>query len=286
MKKKTVPEKMDALEKKAAADGAGRCMRGTEQTEKGQKEQKEQVYHTERQDLTVFRSGLQALGIALSSRQEEQFLQYYELLTQWNSFMNLTAITEFQEVMVKHFLDSLAIVKAWNPEDGAKVIDVGTGAGFPGIPLKIAFPELEITLLDSLNKRVKFLDTVIETLGLQGIRAVHGRAEELVKQPGEREGYDLAVSRAVANLSTLSEYCLPYVKVGGLFLPYKSGKVEQELAEAEKALKVLGGQWERPVYFTLEGTDMERSLIPVRKGKHTPKQYPRKAGTPGKSPIQ
>ena len=222
-------------------------------------------------DLTVFRNGLEALGIELSREQEGQFLQYYDLLTEWNSFMNLTAITEFEEVLRKHFLDSLALVKGWKPEAGKKVIDVGTGAGFPGIPL---------------NKRVKFLNEVIERLGLTGIRAVHGRAEELVKQAGEREGYDLAVSRAVANLSTLSEYCLPYVKVGGMFLPYKSGKVEQELEDAKKAVSVLGGKCLETVYFTLEGTDMERSLIRIEKVKHTPKQYPRKAGLPGKNPIQ
>lgn len=240
----------------------------------------------EKRNLTVFYDGLESLGIRLSGTQESQFLQYYDLLVEWNSFMNLTAITEFEEVLIKHFLDSLALVKAWKPEAGRKVIDVGTGAGFPGIPLKIAFPELEITLLDSLNKRVKFLNEVIGKLSLTEIRAVHGRAEELVKQPGEREGYDLAVSRAVANLSTLSEYCLPYVKVGGMFLPYKSGKVEQELEGAKKAVSVMGGHCEDPVYFTLSGTDLERSLIPIRKIRHTPKQYPRKAGMPGKSPIQ
>lgn len=237
-------------------------------------------------DLTVFREGLEDLDICLSERQTEQFLKYYDLLVEWNSFMNLTAITEFQEVLTRHFLDSLALVKAWKPEENRKVIDVGTGAGFPGIPLKIAFPELQITLLDSLNKRVRFLNEVIGKLELTGIRAVHGRAEELVKQPGERESYDLAVSRAVANLSTLSEYCMPYVKVNGLFLPYKSGKVGQELEEARKAVFVLGGECGETVYFTLEGTDLERSLIPIRKVKQTPKQYPRKAGLPGKNPIR
>ena len=237
-------------------------------------------------DLTVFEKGLDSLGITLSEEQKEQFLQYYELLVEWNSFMNLTAITEFEEVLEKHFLDSLALVKVWEPKEEEKVIDVGTGAGFPGIPLKIAFPKLEVTLLDSLNKRVKFLNEVIEKLGLTGIRAVHARAEELVKQQGEREGYDLAVSRAVANLSTLSEYCMPYVKVGGMFLPYKSGKVEQELLEAKKAISVLGGACDEAVYFTLTGTELERSFVPVKKIKATPKQYPRKAGLPGKNPIQ
>lgn len=237
-------------------------------------------------DLTVFEKGLDSLGIALSEGQKEQFIQYYELLTEWNSFMNLTAITEFEEVLEKHFLDSLSLVKVWEPKKGERVIDVGTGAGFPGIPLKIAFPELEVTLLDSLNKRVRFLNEVIERLGLTGIRAVHGRAEELVKQPGERERYDLAVSRAVANLCTLSEYCMPYVKTGGMFLPYKSGKVEQELQDAKKAISVLGGVCDGAVYFTLTGTELERSFVPVKKVKATPKQYPRKAGLPGKNPIQ
>ena len=225
-------------------------------------------------------------GISLTDRQLWQFERYYELLIQKNEVMNLTAITEFPDVVQKHFLDSLMIRTLFEPAEGEYWLDLGTGAGFPGIPLKIAFPELEITLLDSLNKRVKFLNEVIERLGLTGIRAVHGRAEELVKQAGEREGYDLAVSRAVANLSTLSEYCLPYVKVGGMFLPYKSGKVEQELEDAKKAVSVLGGKCLETVYFTLEGTDMERSLIRIEKVKHTPKQYPRKAGLPGKSPIQ
>ncbi|MDD7739028.1 MAG: 16S rRNA (guanine(527)-N(7))-methyltransferase RsmG [Fusicatenibacter sp.] len=236
-------------------------------------------------NLEGFQNGLWELHVELSEEQIKQFLQYYELLVEWNSFMNLTAITEFDQVITKHFLDSLSVVKVCEMDQIGKVLDVGTGAGFPGIPLKIAFPELEIVLLDSLNKRVKFLDEVIQRLGLKGIRAVHGRAEEFVRTEGAREGFDLVVSRAVANLSSLSEYCLPYVKVGGSFISYKSGKVKEELAAAEKAVSVLGGAIENTVYFQLTGTEDERSFVCIRKKKETPKKYPRKAGLPGKEPI-
>lgn len=237
-------------------------------------------------NLEGFERGLFELGIKLSEEQKTQFLQYYELLVEWNSFMNLTAITEFDQVITKHFLDSLSLVKVCDVAQAGRILDVGTGAGFPGIPLKIAFPEVEVVLLDSLNKRVKFLNEVIGQLGLSKITAIHGRAEDFARQKEYREQFDLVVSRAVANLSSLSEYCLPYVKVGGRFVSYKSGKLSEELTAAQKAIHVLGGEAKEPVYFQLTGTEDERSFVCIEKGKTTPKKYPRKAGTPAKEPIQ
>ena len=184
-------------------------------------------------------------------------------------------------------MDSCALGKAVSMEGEKRLLDVGTGAGFPGIPLKIVYPELEVVLLDSLNKRVKFLNAVIENLGLTGITAIHGRAEDIAKQKEYREGFDLVVSRAVANLSSLSEYCLPFVKTGGMFVPYKSGSVDTELSEASRAIKVLGGERYRDtVRFELPGTDIDRTLVVIEKVKETPKKYPRKAGTPSKEPIK
>lgn len=232
-----------------------------------------------------FEEGLKELQITLSEKQIRQFLDYYELLVEWNKVMNLTAITDYEEVIAKHFIDSLASVKVCDFFSHKTVIDIGTGAGFPGIPLKIAFPELEIVLLDSLNKRIKFLNEVIEKLGLENIRTIHGRAEDFAKQKEYRERFDFCVSRAVANLSTLSEYCLPYVKVGGKFVPYKSGKIDEEVAQAGKAVKVLGGKISDVVKFQLADTDMERSFVIIEKEKNTPKKFPRKAGVPGKEPI-
>lgn len=237
-------------------------------------------------NLEGFERGLFELGITLSEEQKTQFLQYYELLVEWNSFMNLTAITEFDQVITKHFLDSLSLVKVCDVAQAGRILDVGTGAGFPGIPLKIAFPDVEVVLLDSLNKRVKFLNEVIGQLGLSKITAVHGRAEDFARQKEYREQFDLVVSRAVANLSSLSEYCLPYVKVGGRFVSYKSGKLNEELTAAQKTIHVLGGEAKEPVYFQLTGTEDERSFVCIEKGKATPKKYPRKAGTPAKEPIQ
>lgn len=233
-------------------------------------------------------AGCGELGIILTEKQKEQFFKYFELLTEWNKVMNLTAITEMPEVVTKHFVDSLLVVKVL---DGIRTetyscIDVGTGAGFPGIPLKIAFPQLQITLLDSLNKRVGFLNTVIQELGLTGIQAVHGRAEDFGRDKEYREQFDLCVSRAVANLSTLSEYCLPFVKQGGSFLPYKSGKVEEEAREAEGAVKKLGGSMGDTKTFILPGTDVDRTFVPIDKIHMTPKKYPRKAGMPGKEPLK
>ena len=240
-------------------------------------------------DLTSFEKGLEQLSITLSGEQKQQFLTYYEYLVEKNKVMNLTAITEYEEVITKHFLDSLAVVKTscFKPEKlaGKRLIDIGTGAGFPGIPLKIAFPELEILLLDSLNKRINFLNEVTEMLGLTKINTVHGRAEDYAKQKGYRESFDFCVSRAVANLSTLSEYCIPFVKQGGCFISYQSGSVDQELIQAEKAVKILGGQREEVVRFSLADTDMDRSFVVIRKAKPTPKKYPRKAGLPSKEPL-
>lgn len=233
-------------------------------------------------------AGCGELGIILTEKQKEQFFKYFELLTEWNQVMNLTAIIEMPEVVTKHFVDSLLVVKVL---DGIRTetyscIDVGTGAGFPGIPLKIAFPQLQITLLDSLNKRVGFLNTVIQELELTGIQAVHGRAEDFGRDKEYREQFDLCVSRAVANLSTLSEYCLPFVKQGGSFLPYKSGKVEEEAREAEGAVKKLGGSMGDTKTFILPGTDVDRTFVPIDKIHMTPKKYPRKAGMPGKEPLK
>ena len=232
-----------------------------------------------------FKNQLNELGIMLSDKQYKQFDKYYELLVEWNKVMNLTGITDYDEVNEKHFIDSLSIVKALDLSKINTVIDIGTGAGFPGIPLKIAFPHLKITLLDSLNKRIRFLDNVITELELEDIRTIHGRAEDFARQADYREQFDLCVSRAVANLSTLSEYCIPYVKVGGFFVSYKSGDVQDELANAKTAVSVLGGTQNKPIIFQLPGSDISRSFIKIKKIKPTGKKFPRKAGLPSKEPI-
>jgi len=245
-----------------------------------------------KESLIQFVDDLKELHISLSDVQLDQFLTYYEMLVEKNKVMNLTAITEFDEVMKKHFVDSLSLVKVCELSGNLSVIDVGTGAGFPGIPLKIAFPDLRLTLLDSLQKRVGFLQEVIAKLNLQNAEAIHGRAEDFAKPGQLRESFDLCVSRAVANLSTLSEYCLPYVKVGGKFISYKSDKVNMEIEgnrteieEAEHAISVLGGKLTEQREFTLPYSDIYRNLIVVEKKRPTPKQYPRKAGTVAKKPI-
>ena len=237
--------------------------------------------------MDQFENELKELRIVLSDVQKQQFEEYYKLLVEWNEVMNLTAITDYKDVMKKHFFDSLTVVRAY-PEiltEAVSVIDIGTGAGFPGIPLKIAFPELKITLLDSLNKRVNFLDEVIDMLGLKDVTAVHGRAEDYAKQKEHREKYDFCVSRAVANLSTLSEYCIPFVKEGGSFISYKSGKIDEELEQAKNAVKILGGKVQDVVKFPLMDTDMDRSFVVIKKMKPTAKKYPRKAGLPSKEPL-
>lgn len=236
-------------------------------------------------DLTILEEGCKELGITLDENQKKQFTDFYEYLVEKNKVMNLTGITEFQEVLIKHFLDSLACVKAVDMSRIKRIMDIGTGAGFPGVPLKIAFPHLEACLLDSLKKRVNFLEETFQMLKLENITAIHGRAEEYAKNKQYRETYDICVSRAVSNLATLSEYCLPYVKTGGYFISYKSGTVQEEVEQAQKAVKILGGKIQDVVYFQLPDSEIQRSLVVIEKIKATPGRYPRKAGTPLKEPL-
>lgn len=233
----------------------------------------------------IFEDKLKEIGIVLTDTQKDQFFKFYELLVEWNKVMNLTGITEYEEVNEKHFVDSISLVKAIDINKIETVIDVGTGAGFPGIPLKIAFPHLKIVLLDSLNKRIQFLNTVIEELGLSDIETIHGRAEDFAKKVEYRECFDLCVSRAVANLSTLSEYCLPYVKVSGMFIPYKSGEIDPEVEQAKKAIHLLGGKTDEVIKFQLPGSEIGRSFVKIKKTQKTSKKYPRKAGLPVKEPL-
>ena len=236
-------------------------------------------------NLTTLENGCRELGIELSQKQKNQFIQFYEFLVEKNKVMNLTGITEFEEVLTKHLLDWHACVKAIDMTKVKTIMDIGTGAGFPGVPLKIAFPHLEACLLDSLKKRVNFLEESFELLGLEGFKAIHGRAEEYAKNKEYREKYDLCVSRAVANLSTLSEYCLPFVKVGGKFISYKSEKITEEMNAAQHAVKILGGKMDGQVEFTLPDSDIYRNLFIITKEKSTPAKYPRKAGLPSKEPL-
>lgn len=232
---------------------------------------------------SYFEKYLELMNIQLNKKQEEQFLTYMELLIEWNKKINLTAITEPEDIIVKHFIDSLTISKYI--EKGAKIIDVGTGAGFPGIPLKIFRDDVEIVLADSLNKRIKFLDEVISELELKNIKTIHGRAEELGKNKNYREKFDYATSRAVANLSTLSEYLIPFIKVNGKCVCMKSFEVEEELEKSKKAISTLGAKTIKVDKFNIPGTEIGRSIVLIKKTNKTPAKYPRKAGTPSKEPL-
>ena len=223
------------------------------------------------------------LGITLSEIQLKQFYNYMNLLIEWNKKINLTAITEPDEIILKHFVDSLTISKYIS--DGTRVVDVGTGAGFPGIPLKIYRQDIEITLLDSLQKRINFLDEVIRELNLEKIETIHSRVEDFGKDKKYREKFDIATSRAVANLATLSEYLLPLVKVGGKVISMKGSLIEEELELSKNAIKILGGKVEKVDEFNLPNSDISRNIILINKIKETPNKYPRKAGEPSKKTL-
>ena len=236
-----------------------------------------------------FLKNAEELGISIDERILSSLDFYYKNLIEWNSVMNLTAITEEKDVYEKHFLDSLTITKIVSREtldQGCTLLDMGTGAGFPGLPIAIVFPNVKVILMDSLNKRIKFLEDTVQKLGLTNVTCIHARAEELAKNKNYREKQDICCSRAVANLATLSEYCLPFVKKGGYFVSYKTEQVQSEIEQSRKAIKVLGGDHVETVFFTLPGTDYQRSLVKIEKVSATPSRYPRKAGTPGKEPIK
>ena len=225
------------------------------------------------------------IGIALNELQLQQFQDFYELLIEKNKVMNLTSITEEDEVIDKHFIDSLTCNRVIDMNQVKSVIDIGTGAGFPGIPLKIVYPDIDFVLLDSLNKRVRFLNETIELLHLKKIQAVHGRAEDLARKPEFRGKFDLCVSRAVANLNTLSEYCIPFVRVNGFFISYKAQKGLEEIHESDHCMKELGSKIMQVDEFKLTDIDSNRVLIKIKKCKGTSKLYPRKAGIPSKNPL-
>ena len=227
--------------------------------------------------------GAKELGVPLDEQQAEQFCRYAKLLVEWNEKINLTAITDDNGIVTKHFLDSLTPILT-DKVRGA-VIDVGTGAGFPGLPLKIAKPEIKLTLLDSLNKRVKFLQTVTDELGLDNVECIHSRAEDGGRNKDLREKFDLCVSRAVANLAVLCEFCLPFVKVGGIFMALKGPLADEEIENAKRSIKELGGEVCDTAEFDIPFTDLNHKIVMIKKVRHTPKQYPRKAGVPTKNPL-
>ena len=237
-------------------------------------------------DKSLIINKLTAEGIKITDMQCDKLYRFYEMVIEKNKVMNLTAITDYEESVIKHFVDSLMIAKVMDMTMPMTVLDIGTGAGFPGVPIKIVYPETKVLLLDSLNKRLNFLNEVIAELGLKDITTIHSRAEELQAKGEYRENFDLCVSRAVAALPTLSEYCLPYVKLGGKFVAYKATGADEEIEASKNAIRVLGGEIKETAHFTIKDTDYTRVLISIEKIKNTPKKYPRPGGKPGKNPLQ
>ena len=236
-------------------------------------------------NIDVLIKGIKELDIELTQDQKHKFSLYKDLLGEWNQKINITAITEDEEVDIKHFLDSLTPMVTDLFSGNKSVIDIGTGGGFPGVPLKIINPDLKVTLLDSLNKRIIFLDEVIAQLGLKNIVAIHGSAEELGITPQYREQYNICISRAVASLSLLSEYCIPFVKVGGHFISMKGPEVDEEIEESKRAISLLGGRIVQKKIITIPESDIVHSLIIIEKIKSTPSKYPRGGGKPKKNPL-
>ncbi|GCD09434.1 16S rRNA (guanine(527)-N(7))-methyltransferase RsmG [Clostridium tagluense] len=224
-------------------------------------------------------------GLEFNEKKYEQFMRYKDLIQEWNEKVNLTAIKEDEEIVKKHFIDSIKVFKFKELKSAKNIIDIGTGGGFPGIPMKIIKPEINIVLLDSLNKRINFLNEVIKELQLKNIKAIHGRAEDFAQEAQYREKFDVAVSRAVANLTVLSEFCIPYVKVGGYFVAMKGPAVEEEIKSSKNAIRMLGGHIEHIEKVQIEDSDFNHNLVIIRKIAQTHKKYPRKAGMVTKNPL-
>lgn len=226
------------------------------------------------------------VGLELTEQQYEQFIKYMRLLQEWNEKINLTAITEDEEVVKKHFIDCIKAFRSDAIKNAKTIIDVGTGAGFPGLPIAIMNPEVKVTLLDSLNKRINFLNLVARELGLKNVTTIHSRAEDGARKPELREKFDVATSRAVANMAVLSEFCMPYVKKGGHFVALKGPSIDEELQNGNNAIKILGGELKEIIEISIEDTDLKHNIVEVSKIKSCPKTYPRKAGTVNKKPLQ
>jgi 16S rRNA (guanine527-N7)-methyltransferase len=237
-------------------------------------------------NIEQFQTMLAEKGISLSRQQLDQFETYYQTLVEWNEKMNLTAITEKNEVYLKHFYDSISAAFYFDFQKPLRICDVGAGAGFPSIPLKIVFPHLDVTIVDSLNKRITFLDHLAEVLQLKNVQFIHDRAESFGQKKEHRESYDIVTARAVARMSVLSELCLPLVKLGGTFIAMKAANANEELEAAKKAISVLGGSLQNVHSFHLPFEESERNILIIKKEKQTPKKYPRKPGTPNKTPIE